>query len=943
MPAKPVIISFLLVAVAVMMGATAGAVPPSPEAREYMIREGTWDQTVAILKAFEESLPPDFYETGRALHLDRYRSSMALSDDAVDTVRVCVILVDFPDFHYDQGSYSIPSGGTLNCYAAGTPQMFDSMLFSEQGVDPVYNPTGSMTEFYLENSYGSYYVHGDVFGWYTAPQNYSYYVGENNGMGGGAILARDAVIAADMAGVDFSPYGNGGPIVPGVIIIHAGPGAEQVPTYGIWSHASNMATYNPLGDGVSISRYTMQPEERSGENSIVHVGVFCHEWGHVLGAPDYYDYNYGEEGSEGLGNWCVMAGGSWNQNGRRPAHFNGWSKYQDVGFIDIQVLTQNIRHAPIPQIETSPVAYLLKDVPPPGAGGEMWIVENRQRVGFDQSLPGSGLLIYHLDPMGHQTNPYRYFLAVEEADGRRDLAFTPDNSGDNGDPFPGFMINNRNFHDHTTPDSRTNEDGSATQVSVLNISDSDSMMYADLGVFYAMPWLVLAGDSLTVTDNAPGGDGDGIFVQGETVDIFLEVRNLMMLTYWPILHLDADDPGLEILGNDQYMGMALNPATVNNVNTAPIRVHIPDDFTSSIVKFTFTVYSDSAIATHDRSFTNTFEFELALGRTQILLVDDDNNYGDDPRYVQVLQRLGLPFEHWDKAANGSPTYEAVSQYPTVMWMTGSYWPSWNIPGGTITAADVTYMKELLDNGGNLLLASPSAPVQLQTLDSAFMADYLHASLAGSDSRRWFLGEADNPVGGGLLYTTWSGVVWDENVPTFEPTDGGHAAFRLTQYGSGDYGTCGVTYDGTFRTIFLSFGIEYLEDNRAADGYAPKDSLIMRALRFFARGAATDVEDDADGQLLPTEFALDQNYPNPFNPSTTMTYRIAAGRELTRLMIYNVLGQQVATLVDAVQGPGEYTVEWQGRDDRGTRVASGVYFYRLTHGNQADTKKMVLLK
>jgi hypothetical protein len=89
--------------------------------------------------------------------------------------------------------------------------------------------------------------------------------------------------------------------------------------------------------------------------------------------------------------------------------------------------------------------------------------------------------------------------------------------------------------------------------------------------------------------------------------------------------------------------------------------------------------------------------------------------------------------------------------------------------------------------------------------------------------------------------------------------------------------------------------------------------------------------------------LDFNYPNPFNPSTTIRFGVAKAGPVT-LRIYNVRGQLVRTLVDDVRQPGvEHMVTWNGRDDRGRSVASGVYFVRLEASRFTQTRKMVLLR
>lgn len=108
---------------------------------------------------------------------------------------------------------------------------------------------------------------------------------------------------------------------------------------------------------------------------------------------------------------------------------------------------------------------------------------------------------------------------------------------------------------------------------------------------------------------------------------------------------------------------------------------------------------------------------------------------------------------------------------------------------------------------------------------------------------------------------------------------------------------------------------------------------------------TDVEEEMTEEEVPAEFSLSANYPNPFNPVTSIQYAVGSRQKPipTTLKIYNVLGQLVRTLVDEPQAAGTYEVLWNGRDDNGAEVASGVYLYRLQVGDFSQIRKMVLMK
>ena len=139
------------------------------------------------------------------------------------------------------------------------------------------------------------------------------------------------------------------------------------------------------------------------------------------------------------------------------------------------------------------------------------------------------------------------------------------------------------------------------------------------------------------------------------------------------------------------------------------------------------------------------------------------------------------------------------------------------------------------------------------------------------------------------------------------------------------------------------GGQYSSGTTVNNGY----ELLPRDTSDFVHITVLSVKNASSG--IPTSFTLENNYPNPFNPSTTIQYGIAQASRVT-VKIYSVLGQEVATLVNGVQGPSYYSVVWNGTNSRGTMASSGVYFYRISAvpvDGKSQTfmqvKKMLLMK
>jgi immune inhibitor A len=367
------------------------------------------------------------------------------------TVRIVIILVNFTD---------------KKLSASHNKAHFEKLFFSTGVL-----PNGSVKEYFKEVTNGKITIAGEVAGPFNLSHSMSFYAHGDSGTGSAQPNARTmAQEAAQLANptVNFAPYDNdGNGFVDAFIVIHAGSGAEQTGSVNdIWSHKWVLPSeFN--ADGTKIYGYLTVPEDSK-------IGVCCHELGHLLfGFPDLYDV---DGSSEGIGNWCLMAGGSWNGGGDIPAHPSAWCKVNQ-GWVSVVVQNSNA-NVSLPDVKTSNTVHRLWKN---GTGGsEYFLVENRQKTKYDQKLPGDGLLIWHIDEsIGENSNEAHPKVKLMQADGLNQLE-SGANRGNAGDPFPG-SANKTSFTNSTTPNSRSYA-GSNTCVAVTNISPSGPTMTARLSV-----------------------------------------------------------------------------------------------------------------------------------------------------------------------------------------------------------------------------------------------------------------------------------------------------------------------------------------------------------------------------------------------------------------------------------------------------------------------------
>jgi immune inhibitor A len=375
-----------------------------------------------------------------------------------------VLLVDFSDNNFQV-----------------SPAYFDDLIFSEG--------PNSVRDYYREVSYGNLDIIPlnlpSEIGWIRVPETYQHYVDHQYGLGyyphNSQRLVEDLVDMVDSL-VDLSQYDNDSDgFVDALVVIHSGTGAEwNGNPDDIWSHTWSLPYPFKLSqDGVAVKNYTIQPEfwQNAGDMT---VGVFCHELGHIFGLPDLYDL---DGDSKGVGEWSVMAYGAWNgERGSSPAHPDAWSRIK-LGFANPTLISENRQGMMLPAVQEVDAIYRLWTCGE--LGNEYFLVENRQRIGYDAHLPGSGLLIWHVDEsmLYNATQWYpgcthsgHYKVALKQADGLWQLEKNL-NFGDNSDPYPGSCPNS-SFNSTSFPNSKNYQEVD-TYCAVDNISSSADGIICD--------------------------------------------------------------------------------------------------------------------------------------------------------------------------------------------------------------------------------------------------------------------------------------------------------------------------------------------------------------------------------------------------------------------------------------------------------------------------------
>lgn len=819
-------------------------------------------------------------------------------------------------------------------------------LLQTQLFDGPWDPM-TMTEHYEEMSYGQYHLSGTVYGWYELSENAAYYEGSqtppyDNGFidppGGVGSFLKESLDLADVE-IDFTQYDNDGDdgepnsgdddgVVDVTFFVHSGAGGEAGGP-PIWSHRWSYSAMwsSPYqtddigidGNPILIDDYIMQPAENS-MGGLIEIGVFSHEFGHALGLPDLYDTDYS---SDAIGDWCLMAGGA---HGAYPAHMSAWCK-EMLGWVVPVMVEMNTDTIAFPPVQTNDfVLKVWSDGQPDALGGqgyshiedpgrEYFLIENRQHLGSDVQLGGTGLLIYHIDnTQWGNWNDTRRLVDLERANGSL--------SGDGpGIPWPG-STNSMRF-DYQTDPSSTAYNGQNTEVALFNIVEGDSAIYASVEVNEAHPHIYVDGYSFT-----DAGE-DGFLSPGESGSLTLDLVNYGVLTGGVMATLVNDNPAFNFSTTEaSFPDLGFNTAE------------------SSLETFDFTMAADFERGTTSLDFevTNgineeidTVSIDLVIGSPEVAVVDADGSFTGSldvqSYFTQALEDNDIVYTLWDVAIDGLPAEEWLVGRPNVVWFSGS-------AGLPLIGPVIDLLSAYQDAGGNLLLTGQDL-TDGDEVQAAFLSEYCAAEFVEEQEQnpRYSFGNPEHELMSETDQYRINTIYGANNQTSPDVVSRLSHGTALFQYPRLDYSAGGVTtIQNGYKTIFLAFGFEALaglED----EGPEVRADLMARFLEWFKLDYV-GIDDDAP-QVVTTPFIRDL-YPNPFNPEVTIRYELPARMDLD-LIVYDLSGREVVRLVEGERAAGLHQMQWNGRDHVGNKVSTGVYFCRLQAGETSQTMKMVYLK
>jgi hypothetical protein len=463
------------------------------------------------------------------------------------------------------------------------------------------------------------------------------------------------------------------------------------------------------------------------------------------------------------------------------------------------------------------------------------------------------------------------------------------------------------------------------------------------------------GTTYYVAVSSVSSDGSESFLTERSMtpySIPLAPENLIAVPKWHAVDLSwGKNIELDFAGYNLYRSID-STGNYNKINTQLLTDTLFSDATvSSGIKYYYYVKAQDADNNESEKSNLVASRAVTLDRG-ILLVDataDGNGSLLNPTDLEVDEFYnsilsGFIKSDYDINSEGEISVMELAPYSTVIWQKDDN-------QNTIYSSQVIkVIKDYLDYGGKLLFVGHRPARVFGGLTSgggsygagSFLFDYLKIDSSLYRNAARF-------QGGVSLTAPYLDIFYDSTktnptlnyhllgIESIVPGQTANAIYKYetqfdssTSFGSMKHQPVGVEYIGSdYKVITISFPLYYMNE--------PQAKALIETVLINKFNEVTGIGSDNGLKFTPTEFALEQNYPNPFNPSTKISWQSPVGSHQT-IKVYDVLGNEVATLVDEYKNAGRYEVEFNA-----INLSSGVYFYQIQAGEFVKTKKMILIR
>jgi len=625
----------------------------------------------------------------------------------------------------------------------------------------------------------------------------------------------------------------------------------------LWPHRWSLYSATAFLHGAQVWDFNLQLETFLTSEG---ASVLSHEMFHSLGAPDLYRYY--DSTITPIGGWDLMA-----SNSNPPQHMSAWMKFRYGQWLPTPTMITQSGEYSLSPVATSSTNNIYRV--PSWRNNESFLLEYRKPGSYyDQTLPGTGLLVYRLDNReeGNASGPPDE-LYIYRPGGTDNLI--------NGTLSQAAFSANNN---------RTMLNESTSPTPFLGNGASGGLNLYDVGQI------------------------------GDTITFKIKISDIQ-ITY--------------PRGSETWFSGSSKVITWKaKSSTGSVRIDFSSDDGA-----TWQTVTPSTLNTGSYTWTNVTATDSDLCRIKITHLTS-NQFDTNTYPFSVISEMDIPTPVYP--ADGSSN---VPTNPTFSWTLVPGATSYNIQVST-DPGFLSYVINLLEHDSNSYQFSGLTP----------FTTYYWQVCANSELGEGLYSDVDSFTTGQLseypAVPTLVSPANNANAIPMNPILSWSSAYLASDYHlqistSPYFATLVHEQDGITATSYqcpaLSANTSYYWRVRAHNvmGYSNFTSN-----RKFTTGSTVDNE-DVVGTIFTNR--LNQNSPNPFNPNTSISYELKDTKAPVILAIYNQKGQLVRTLVNGLIPGNRGSVNWDGKDDRGRIVNSGIYLYRLRQGDFTSTRKMLLLK